>query len=87
MIGTVRGMGSKAIRGRAILALGLASALRRSERVALQLAHVQLIRECARITIRSSKIDQEGRGEAIAIPNGSKILPIARLEVWLAVRR
>ena len=86
MIGVVRGMGSKAVRDRAILALGLASALRRSELVALQLADVRFVKEGARMTIRSSKTDQEGEGQTIAIPNGAAILPVARLKAWLAVR-
>lgn len=74
------------MRDRAILALGLASALRRSELVALQLADVQLVKEGARITIRSSKTDQEGEGQVIAISNGQTIFSIARLKAWLAVR-
>ena len=86
MIAAVRGIGSKAMRDRAVLALGLASALRRSELVALQLADVQLVKEGARITIRHSKTDQEGEGQVIAVPNGQTILPIARLKAWLAVR-
>jgi site-specific recombinase XerD len=86
MISVVRGIGSKAIRDRAILALGLASALRRSELVALQLADVRLVQAGARLTIRTSKTDQEGEGQCIAIPNGSTILPVARLKAWLAVR-
>ena len=86
MIAAVRGIGSKAVRDRAVLALGLASALRRSELVALQLADVQLVKQGARITIRHSKTDQEGEGQVIAIPNGQTILPVARLKAWVAVR-
>ena len=86
MIDAVRGIGSKAVRNRAVLALGLASALRRSELVALQLADLALVKEGVRITIRSSKTDQEGEGQIIAIPNGKTILPIARLNAWLRVR-
>ena len=86
MINSVRGIGSKAVRDRAVLALGLASALRRSELVALQLADVQLVKEGARLTIRHSKTDQDGEGQAIAIPHGQTILPVARLKAWLAVR-
>ena len=86
MIAAVRGIGSKAVRDRAVLALGLASALRRSELVALELADVELVKEGARITIRHSKTDQEGEGQVIAIPTGQTILPIARLKAWLAVR-
>ena len=86
MIAAVRGIGSKAVRDRAVLALGLASALRRSELVALELADVQLVKEGARITIRISKTDQDGQGQVIAVPNGETILPIARLKSWLAAR-
>lgn len=86
MIAAVRGIGSKAVRDRAVLALGLASALRRSELVALQLADVQMVEQGARITIGSSKTDQEGEGQVIAIPSGQTILPVARLKAWLAVR-
>ena len=86
MIAAVRGIGSKAVRDRAILALGLASALRRSELIALRLSDVQFVQEGARITIRHSKTDQDGEGQVIAIPNGTTILPVARLKAWLAVR-
>lgn len=86
MIEAVRGLGSKAVRDRAMLALGLASALRRSELVALHLSDLKLDKEGARITVRSSKTDQEGEGTVIAIPNGQAILPIARLKSWLRVR-
>ena len=72
MIAAVRWIGRKAVRDLAILVLGLVSALRRSELVALQLADVQLVKEGARITIRSSKTDQEGEGQVIAIPNGRR---------------
>jgi site-specific recombinase XerD len=86
MINAVSGIGNRAIRDSAILAMGLASAVRRSELVALQLADVQLLKEGAKVTIRSSKTDQYGEGQVIAVPNGKKILPIARLKAWLAVR-
>ncbi len=86
MIAAVRGIGSRATRDRAVLALGLASALRRSELVALELVDVAFVKEGARITIRCSKTDQEGKGQVIAVPNGQTILPIARVKAWLAVR-
>ena len=86
MVEAVRGVGSKAVRDRAVLALGLASALRRSELVALHLSDLALVKDGARITIRSSKTDQDGEGAVIAIPNGQTILPIARLKAWLRAR-
>ena len=54
--------------------------------IALQLADLALVKAGAQITIRSSRSDQEGLGQAIAIPNGQTILPIARLKAWLRVR-
>jgi site-specific recombinase XerD len=86
MIAAVPGIGSKAVRDRATLALGLASALRRSELVALPMADVALVKEGARITIRSFKTDKEGEGQVIAIPNAQTILPVGRLKAWFAVR-
>ena len=62
MIAAVRGIGSKAVRDRAVLALGLASALRRSELVALQLGDVQLVEQGARITIRFPRPIRKARG-------------------------
>ncbi len=67
------------MRDRAILALGLASALQRSELVALQMLDVQLVKEGARLTIRSSKTDQEWEERVIAVTNGQTIQPVARL--------
>lgn len=83
MIEVTRGVGSKAVRDRALLALGLDSALRRSELVEPQLADIVLGDKGARVTIRSSKTDQEREGQVMAIPNGRTILPIARLKAWL----
>ncbi len=37
-----------------------------------------------RITIRRSKTDQEGQGQEIAIPRGSKLRPVAAVQDWLA---
>lgn len=86
MITAADGQGTRAIRDRAILALGLAAALRRSELVALQLADCELVREGLRLTIRHSKTDQEGEGQVIAVPSGKVLKPVARLNAWLAVR-
>ena len=86
MIAAVRGNGSKAMRDRAVLALGLASAMWRSELVALQLADVALVKKGARSTFRHSQTDQEGEGQGIAIPTGPTILPVAPLKARLALR-
>lgn len=86
MIAAAEGQSSRAIRDRAIMALGLAAALRRSELVALQLADLELVRDGLKLTIRHSKTDQEGEGQVIAVPSGKVLRPGARLNEWLNVR-
>lgn len=86
MIAAAEGQSSRAVRDRAVMALGLAAALRRSELVALQLADLELVREGLKLTIRHSKTDQEGQGQVIAVPSGKVLKPVARLNAWLAVR-
>ncbi|MFD2138661.1 hypothetical protein ACFSLT_31390 [Novosphingobium resinovorum] len=56
------GLSTRAVRDRAILVLGLAAALRRSELVALQLADIQLVEQGLTVFVRHSKTDQEGEG-------------------------
>lgn len=86
MIAEADGMGSRAVRDRALLALGFAAALRRSELVALQLADVNFVDAGLKLTIRHSKTDQEGEGQVIAVPSGKVLKPPARLTAWLDVR-
>ncbi len=68
------------------MALGLAAALRRSELVALELRDVEMVEKGLKLTLRHSKTDQEGEGQAIAVPSGKKLKPVERLKVWLAIR-
>ena len=76
-------------RDAAVLALGFAAALRRSELCALRVDDVTLIqpaREHPRrmlLTIRRSKTDQNGKGQTIAVPEGKTIRPIDRVQAWL----
>ena len=86
MMAAADGEGTRSIRDRAVLALGLAAALRRSELVGLDLQDVELVPEGLRLTIRHSKTDQEGAGQVIAVPAGKTLKPVARLRAWLAVR-
>jgi site-specific recombinase XerD len=86
MIAAAEGQSPRAIRDRAVMALGLAAALRRSELVALQLADLELVREGLKLTIRHSKTDQEGAGQVIAVPSGKVLKPGPRLNEWLSVR-
>lgn len=86
MIAAAEGQSPRAVRDRAVMALGLAAALRRSELVALQLSDLELVREGLRLTVRHSKSDQEGQGQLIAVPSGKVLRPGARLNEWLGVR-
>ena len=74
-------------RDRALLLIGLAGALRRSELVAIDREDLRFTPEGLRLTIRSSKTDQEGKGAEIGIPRGSRIstCPVRALETWLKV--
>ena len=78
------------LRDAAILAIGFAGALRRSELCNLTVDDIEIISPIngndprkMYITIRKSKTDQMGRGQRIAIPAGKQVRPIDRLEAWL----
>jgi integrase len=72
------------IRDRALLAFGLASAMRRSELCALLVEDLTETPDGLRVLIRKSKTDQEGQGQEIAIPRGAKLRPVEALQAWLA---
>jgi len=74
----------KGKRNRALLALGFAGAFRRSELVALTVADLVEVPGGLRVTIRVSKTDQEGQGQEIAIPRGTRLGPVEALRNWLA---
>lgn len=86
MIAAADGEGTRSIRDRAILVLGLAAALRRSELVALEWRDVDLVDKGLKLTLRHSKTDQEGEGQVIAVPSGKTLKPVERLEAWLTAR-
>lgn len=72
-------------RDRALLLLGFAAALRRSELVALEIGDAQITHEGIVLTIRRSKTDQEGRGATKGVAYGSNPLtcPVRALQAWL----
>jgi len=73
-------------RDRALLLLGFAAALRRSELVALRVGDVRFEEEGLVLTLRRSKTNQEGRLETIAVAYGSEptTCPVRALRAWLA---
>lgn len=84
MLAEIGGDGLRARRDRALLAIGMAAALRRSELVALTLGDVGVLDAGLEILIASSKTDRQGHGAMVAVPEGSRIRPKSLLLDWLA---
>ena len=79
-----------AIRDAAVIAVGFAGALRRSEICGLRIEDVESLDGAGEargmfLHIRRSKTDQLGRGQSIAIPEGTFIRPVERLRRWLTM--
>jgi integrase len=72
-------------RDRALLLLGFAGALRRSELVAVDREHIRITEAGLRLHIPSSKTDAEGRGVELGIGRGRRpeTCPVRALEAWL----
>lgn len=71
------------LRDRALLSFGMASAMRRSELVALNVADFQFTEQSVQVTLRRFKTDQNGVGKVIAIPTGRWLMPVDALRTWL----
>jgi site-specific recombinase XerD len=71
-------------RDRALLLIGFAAALRRSELVDLKVNDLEFTAAGVIIHLRKSKTDQEGKGQFVAVPNGQRLAPVAALREWLA---
>jgi site-specific recombinase XerD len=74
------------LRDRALLLLGFAGCFRRSELVALDVAHVAEHRDGFVVALAWSKTDQEGRGAEKGIPYGAhpETCPVRAVRDWLA---
>ncbi|RAI42923.1 site-specific integrase [Rhodoplanes roseus] len=72
------------LRDRALLLIGFSGALRRSELVGLDVADIGRCADGIVLTLAFSKTDQEGRGQAIAVPHGVTLQPVAALDAWLS---
>ena len=73
----------RGLRDRALILLGFAGALRRSELVALDVSDLEETTEGLLVGIRRSKTDQEGAGDFVSIPHGSRLRPVAGVKTWL----
>ena len=79
-----------AARDAALIAVGFAGALRRSEIRGLRIGDVEFLggpeeTDGMYVNIRRSKTDQFGTGQRIAIPDGKLIRPVSRLHGWLTL--
>jgi integrase len=76
------------VRDTAIILLGFASALRRSELTALTLADVEDQPGGLLLTLRQSKTDQEGHGHVVGVAHGHHPVtdPVVALDAWRALR-
>ncbi len=73
------------VRDRALLLVGFAAALRRSELVALTAADASFGAQGLTLTVRRSKTDQEGLGRRIGIPPArGPVCPVRALRDWWA---
>jgi integrase len=77
----------KAARDRALLLIGFAGALRRSELVAIQCSDITRFEAGMEINLPRSKTDQEGMGRTVWIPHAkdAERCPVAALEQWLTL--
>lgn len=75
------------VRDRALLLLGFAGALRRSEIVSLLVGDVAISAAGMQITIRRSKTDAAGAGAYIGVPRGqaAETCPVGAMQAWLAL--
>jgi integrase len=79
---------AKGARDAAIILLGFASALRRSELTGLTLADVETKPAGLLLHVRRSKTDPEGRGQLVGVAHGQHALtdPVAALATWTGFR-
>jgi integrase len=80
--------GPRGARDRAMLLVGFASGLRRSNLVALDLADVEIRPEGLAINVPRSKTDQEGKGWQVGVNRGEHraTCPTRALAAWIAER-
>ena len=72
------------LRDAALLGIGFAAALRRSELVAITVEDITFVDDGLRLLIPRSKTDQTGEGVEVAVIRGVRLRPVAALKAWLA---
>ena len=83
MLRAVVGDTPRALRDRAIIAVGMGGAFRRSELVAIDVEHVEVRVDGIVVRVPTSKADQEGRGATVGIPHGERIPAVAIYKAWI----
>lgn len=85
MLATCDDDGVRGARDRALLLVGFAAALRRSELAALNVADLAQQRRGLAVTLRRSKGDQDGRGVVVGISRGehTETDPVTAVASWL----
>ena len=73
----------RSARDRALLAIGMGGAFRRSELVALKLTDVKKVPAGLEILVPFSKADQLGQGELVVIPDRPRIAAVKLLATWI----
>ena len=68
-----------------LILLGFAGAFRRSELVSVDIADCMFGKDGLTVTLRRSKIDQDGAGRKIGIPYGSspETCPVRTIQAWI----
>lgn len=78
--------GVLAKRDRALILVGFAGALRRSELCALEFSDIEETTQGLLVSVRRSKTDQAAEGVQVALPHGTqRKCPVAALKEWLDV--
>ena len=79
----------RGVRDKAMLLLGFAAALRRSELVSLDVGDVVYCEEGLKVILKRSKTDQEGVGREIGVPKGLHVqtCPVRALRDWMEASR
>lgn len=74
------------VRDRALLLLGFALGVRRSELVAIDIADLAFTDDGLQVTIRRSKTDRDSAGRIVAVPNGQhpETCPVRAVKAWCA---